>query len=67
MSSHAFWHLLMNLNNKYWKKLFKWANKKLNNFIFIMLISFKRIRKTPGDIIMLQLCTKNFDDMICSS
>ena len=28
-----FWHLLINLKNKYLKKLLEWANKKQNNFI----------------------------------
>ena len=27
----------------------------------------KKKRKTPGDIIILHLCTKNLDDMIYSS
>ena len=30
---NSFWHLLMNLKNKYLlEKLLKWANKKQNNF-----------------------------------
>ena len=47
------------------KKLLKWANKKQNNFnIYNAAFFFK---KTPGDIIILHLCTKNLDDMIYRS
>ena len=47
----SFWHLLKNSKNNYLlQKLLKWANKIL---IFTML--------TPGNIIILHLCTKNLD------
>ena len=32
-----------------------------------MLYFLKKYRKRPGDIIILHLCTKNLDYMICSS
>ena len=60
-------HLLMNLkNNCLLKKLLKWANKKQCKNFNIYNVAFKKW-KTPGDIIILQLCTKNRDDMIYSS
>ena len=65
-----FWHLLMNLTNNYLrKKLLNWANKKRNNFnIYNIVFSLKKPqRKSPGGIIILQLCNKNVDDMIQSS
>ena len=50
------------------KKLLKWANRKQNNFnIYNVAFFKKRQRKTPGDIIILHLCTKNLNDMIYSS
>ena len=59
----------MNLKSNYLlKKLLKWANKKCKNFNVYNVVFFKEIiRKTPGDIIILPLYTKNLDDMICSS
>ena len=57
----------MNLkNNCLLKKLLKWANKKQCKNFNIYNVAFKKW-KTPGDIIILQLCTKNRDDMIYSS
>ena len=56
----------MNLKNNYLsKKLFKRANKKCKNFN-IYNAALKK-RKTPGDFIILHLCSKNLDDMIYSS
>ena len=50
------------------KKLLKWVNKKCKNFnIFSIVFKKKKKRKTPGDIIILHLCTKNLDDIIYSS
>ena len=52
----------------YLKKLLKWANKKTNSFnIYNVAFFFLKKRKTPGDIIILHLCTKNLNDMIYSS
>ena len=48
------WHLLMNLKKTTIKKTVEMDQKK-------------KERKAPGDIIILQLCTKNLDDMIYSS
>ena len=31
------------------------------------LKKMKKKKKTPGDIITLHMCTKNYDQMICSS
>ena len=48
----------------------KWAKQKCKNYfnIYIVVFYFKRISsKTPGDVIILYLCTKNLDDMIYSS
>ena len=54
----------MNLKNNYLsKKLLKWAIKKCKNFNIYNVV----FKKTPGDIIILQLCTKNLNDMIYSS
>ena len=59
------WHLLMNWKNNYLlMKLLKWANKKCKNFNVAFFL--KKQRKTPGDINILHLCTKNLDDMIYS-
>ena len=65
------------------KKLLKWANKKCKNFtiytvVFFLkkkrkkntwryLFFFFQKRKKPGDIIILHLCIKYYDDMIYSS
>ena len=49
------------------KKLLKWANKPCKNFNIYNVVFKKKQRKTPGDIIILHLCTKNLDDMIYSS
>ena len=45
----SFWHLLMNLKNKYvLKKLLKWANKKQNNFnIYNVAFLKKNKEKNP--------------------
>ena len=61
------WHLLMNLKNKYLlkKTLLSGPIKNLRILIFTML-HVKKKRKTPSDIIILHLCTKNLDDMIYS-
>ena len=40
--------------------------KKVRILIFTMLYFLKKYRKTPGDIIILHLCTKNLDYMIYS-
>ena len=47
----------------------KWTYKKCKNFnIYNVVFLFKKLKlKTPGDIIILHLCTKNLDDMIYSS
>ena len=59
----------MNLKNNYLLKiLLKWANKKCKNFnISNVRFFFLKKRKTPGDIIILHLCTKDLDDIIYSS
>ena len=63
----SFWHLLVNLKNKYlFKKVLKWANKEQNNFN-IYNAALKKNRKSTDDTIIWQLCTKNLDDMIYSS
>ena len=67
---NSFWHLLMNLKNKYLlEKLLKWANKKQNNFNIYnsALKKRKEETKTLADIIILHLCTKSLDDIIYSS
>ena len=67
---NSFSHLLMNLKNKYLlEKLFKWANKKQNNFNIYNYALKKRKEetKTLADIIILHLCTKSLDDIIYSS
>ena len=52
----SFWHLWMNLKNKYlFKKLLKQANKWNNFYIYNMGIS------------LFYTCTKNLDDIIYSS
>ena len=65
------WHLLMNLkNNHLLKKLLKWVNKKCKNFSIynvVVVVVFSKKRKTPGDIVILNLRTQNLDDMIYSS
>ena len=46
----------MSLKNNYlFIKLLKWVNEKCKNF---NIYSFKKIKKTPGYIINLHLCTK---------
>ena len=46
----------------------KWTNKKCENFnIYNVKLKKNEERKTPGDIIILQLCTNDLDDMIYSS
>ena len=58
------WHLLMNLkNNCLLKEL--WSGRIKNVRILIFITYF--FKKNEGDIIILHLCTKNFDDMIYSS
>ena len=55
------------LEKQIFKKLWKLANKKQNNSNITMLhLKKTEERKASGDII-LQLCTKNFYDMINSS
>ena len=45
-SELLFWHLPMNLEHKYlFKKLFKWANKKQNNFNIYNAEFFLKIKK----------------------
>ena len=45
-SELLFWHLPMNLKHKYlFKKLFKWANKKQNNFNIYNAEFFLKIKK----------------------
>ena len=65
----SFWHLLMYLKNSYLlKKLL--GNKKRKNFNIynvVIFFFFEKKRKTPGDIIILHLCTKNLNDIIYSS
>ena len=47
------------------KKLLKRADKKCKNFnIYNVVFSLKTSSKTPGDIIIFHLCSKNLDDMI---
>ena len=46
------------------KKLLKWVNKEQNNFN-VYNVAFKE--KAPGDRIILNLCTKNLNDLIYSS
>ena len=41
----SFWNLLMNLKNKYLKKLLRWANKKQNNFNTYDVEFFKKNKK----------------------
>ena len=63
------WHLLMNLKNNYLLK-YGWSGpiKNVKILIFSMLdFFFSKKRKTPGDIIILHLCTKDLDDIIYSS
>ena len=48
------------------KKPVKWANKKFKNLNIYNAAFKKKKRKTPSDIIILHLCTKNLDDMIYS-
>ena len=49
------------------KKTVKVANKKSKYFSINNVVFFKKNnRKTPGDIIILHLCTENLDDMIYS-
>ena len=63
----SFWHLLMNLKNKYlFKKMLKLANKKQNNFNIYNAASKKKDKQKARDIIMLHLCNKNLEDMIYS-
>ena len=46
----------------------KQANKKCKNSNIYNAVFFRKIKKRPGDIIILHLCTKNMiDDMIYSS
>ena len=45
------------------KKLLKWVNKEQNNFN-VYNVAFKE--KAPGDRIILNLCTKNLNDLIYS-
>ena len=64
----SFWHLLLNLKNNYLlKKLLNWANKKDKNFNVWNVLFINSKEKTPGNIFILHLCTKNLDDMIYSS
>ena len=72
--SISFWHLLMNLKNKYLlKKLLKWANKKHNNLniynaaFFSKNQNFEKMKKIAGDIIILQMSTKNNNHMMYGS
>ena len=45
--------------------MLKRANKKCKNFnIYNVVFSLKTYSKTPGDIIIFHLCSKNLDDMI---
>ena len=46
------------------KKLLKWVNKEQNNFN-VYNVAFKE--KALGDRIILNLCTKNLNDLIYSS
>ena len=46
--------------------MLKWTNKKCKNFNIYNDVYFKK-KTTPGDIIILHLCTKNLDYMIYSS
>ena len=56
----------MNLKNDYLlKKLLKWVNKKRKNFNTCNVV-FKK-KKTPGNIIIFHLCTKNLPDIIHNS
>ena len=55
-------------NNYLLKKLSKWADKKCKNLKIYDVVSFlKKIKETLGDFIILNMCTKNLDDMIYSS
>ena len=59
------WHLLINLKNNYLlKNCWSGPIKNVRTLIYKMLHYFKRYRKTPGDIIILHLCTKNLYDTI---
>ena len=64
----------MNLKNKYLlKKLLKWANKKHNNLniynavFFSKNQNFEKMKKIAGDIIILQMSTKNNNHMMYGS
>ena len=59
------WHLLINFEKL--DNLKTWSYKNVRTLTFTMLYFFKKHRKTPGDIIILHLCTKHLDDMIYSS
>ena len=58
------WHLLINF--KKLDNLKTWSYKNVRTLTFTMLYFFKKHRKTPGDIIILHLCTKHLHDMIYS-
>ena len=52
----SFWHLLMNLKNKYLlKKLLKWGNEKQNLNIYNVGFFSKKWKKTPVDIVIKNL------------
>ena len=66
-SKISFWHLLMNLKNNYQKNYWKGQIKNVGISILTMLFKKNKERKTPAEINILDLCTKNVDDMITSS
>ena len=69
-TSESVWYLLINLKDNYlFIKTVEVTYKKCKNFnIYNVVFLFKKLKlKTPGDIIILHLCTKNLDDMIYSS
>ena len=53
-------------NQLFIKKLLKRTNKNVTILIFTKLY-LKKKKKTPRDIIISHLCTKNLDDMIFST
>ena len=62
-TSISFWHLLMNLKNKYLlRKLLKWANKKQNNLNIYNVAFKKKIKKNT-----YRYHYQNLNDIIYSS
>ena len=53
----SFWHLLMNLKNKYlFKKLLKWVNKKQNNFNIYNVTFFLKNKEKQLEISLFYTC-----------